>query len=157
MGTADTPAEPMRGLILPPDTLYMILPINRPPMVENMKAITPSTTIIRVWRDRNRAATVVAPTLMPKNRVTMFIRAFWAVSLSRSVTPVSLSRLPNMRQPISGAVEGMSRMTKVDTAMGKTIFSTLDTFRACSIFTFRSFSVVRARIRGFWIMGISAI
>ena len=48
-----------------------------------------------------------------------------------------------------GAVEGMSRMTKVATRMGNTTFSTLDTGRACSIFTFRSFSVVSARMRGF--------
>ena len=71
------------------------------------------------------------------------------MSLRRSVTPVSFSRLPNMRQPMRGAVEGMSRMTNTATMMGKTIFSTLDTSRACSIFTWRSFSVVSARMRGF--------
>ena len=66
----------MSGLILPPDSLYISLPTSRPPMVENMKAITPSTTMARVWKVRKRVATVVAPTLMPRNRVTMFIRAF---------------------------------------------------------------------------------
>ena len=91
---------------------------------------------------------MVAPTLMPRNSVTIFIRAFWATSLSRSVTPVSFSRLPNIRQPIRGAVEGSSSTTKIVTTIGNRIFSVLLTSRSCVIFTLRSFSVVSARIMG---------
>ncbi len=78
----------------------------------------------------------------------MFIRAFCATSDRRSVTPVSLSRLPNIRQPIRGAVEGSSRTTKIVTTMGKMIFSVLLTSRSWVILTLRSFSVVSARMMG---------
>ena len=61
--------------------------------------------------------------------VTMFISAFCAVSLRRSVAPVSLNRLPSIRQPIRGAVSGSSSATKITTTMGKMIFSALDTVR----------------------------
>ncbi len=89
--------------------------------------------------------------------VTMFIRAFCAVSDRRSVTPHSRKRLPSIRQPISGAVEGRRRITKVATTMGKMIFSVLETSRACSIFTSRISFVVHSFIRGGWMRGMSAM
>ena len=79
---------------------------------------------------RKVSAPIVAPTLVARKMVMMFISAFCAVSESLSVTPVSRKRLPSMRQPISGAVEGRSRMTKVLTTIGKIIFSVFDTSRA---------------------------
>ena len=100
---------------------------------------------------------MVAPTEVDSKMVTMFIRVFCAVSDSRSVTPVSLKRLPSIRQPISGAVSGSSSATKIVTTMGKMIFSALDTERVCSIFTSRIFLVVSSFIKGGWIMGINAI
>ena len=100
---------------------------------------------------------MVAPTEVARKMVTIFIRAFWAVSERRSVTPHSLKRLPSIRQPTRGAVEGRSRMTKVLTTMGKTIFSVLLTSRACSIFTLRIFSVVKSFMMGGWMRGIRAM
>ena len=64
--------------------------------VTAMKANRPRKTILMVLQVRKRPATVVAPTLMPRKMVTMFIRAFWAVSDRRSVRPVSLKRLPSI-------------------------------------------------------------
>ena len=157
MGTAETPAEPMRGLILPPEVLYMMMPPRRPPTVEMPKATRPSTTILMVSQFRKFWATMVAPTEVARKMVTMFIRAFWAVSERRSVTPHSRNRFPNIRQPIRGAVEGRSRITKVATTMGKMIFSVLETSRLCTILTLRILSVVMAFMIGGWIMGISAI
>ena len=110
-----------------------------------------------VFRFRKFWATMVAPTEVARKMVTMFISAFCTVSESRSVTPHSRNRLPSIRQPTSGAVEGRSRMTKVATTMGKTIFSVLLTSRACSIFTLRILSVVKSFMNGGWINGISAM
>ena len=76
IGTAETPAEPMRGLIFPPESLYMSLPTRRPPIVEKQKAVSPRATILIVSSERKREAAVVAPTEMPRKTVTMFIRAF---------------------------------------------------------------------------------
>ena len=89
--------------------------------------------------------------------VTMFIIAFWTVSDRRSVTPHSRNRLPSIRQPIRGAVDGSSRMTKMVTMIGKRIFSLFETGRACTILIWRSFSEVRSFIIGGWISGISAM
>ena len=135
----------------------MTLPPSRPPTVDRMNATTPSTTMERVWTVRKVEPTMVAPTAVDSRMVTMFIRAFCAVSDRRSVRPVSLKRLPSIRQPTSGAVSGSSSATKIVTRMGKMIFSALVTFRLCSILMARSLGVVSRRIKGGWIMGISAM
>ena len=62
-----------------------------------------------------------------------------------------------MRQPISGAVEGSSRITKVLTTIGKIIFSVFDTSRACTILTLRILSVVMSFMMGGCMSGISAM
>ena len=112
------------------------------------KATTPRTTIFRVLAVRKVEPTMVAPTAVDSRMVTMFMRAFCTVSLSRSVTPVSLNRLPSIRQPIRGAVSGSSRATKMTTMMGKMIFSVLDTTRVCTILIFRSSALVSRFIMG---------
>ena len=106
---------------------------------------------------RKVEAVAVAPTVMPRKMVTMFISSFWAVLFRRSTAPLSLNRLPSIRQPTSGAAEGSSRLTIMVTAMGKMIFSFLETGRSCSITMERSFLVVRARMMGGWITGTSAM
>ncbi len=58
---------------------------------------------------------MVAPTAVDSRMVTMFISAFCAVSLGRSVAPVSLNRLPGIRQPIRERGVGSSRATKITT------------------------------------------
>ena len=54
---------------------------------------------------------------------------FCAVSDSLSVTPHSLRRLPNIKQPRSGATLGSRIQVMMVTAMGKMIFSALETVR----------------------------
>ena len=109
--------------------MHITLPPSRPPAVEIPKATTPRTTIFRVWAVRKVEPTMVEPTAVDSRMVTMFIRAFCTVSERRSVQPVSLNRLPSIRQPIRGAVSGSSRATNMVTMMGKMIFSVLLTFR----------------------------
>ena len=75
----------------------------------------------------------------------------------RSVTPHSRNRLPSISIPSRGAVSGISRTTKMVTAMGKMIFSALETVRSWVILTWRISLVVRAFISGGWIMGIRAM
>jgi hypothetical protein len=65
--------------------------------------------------------------------------------------------LPNIRQPIRGAAEGIKRRLRVNTTIGKAIFSTLETGLSCRILISRSFFVVRARIMGGWIRGTRAM
>jgi hypothetical protein len=82
IGTADTPADPISGLILPPVSLHMSLPNNTPAAVPNANAISPSITILIVLRFRNASALVVAPTDVPSSMTTMYISALDAVSCS---------------------------------------------------------------------------
>ncbi len=78
----------------------------------------------------------------------IFMRAFCAVSISLAATPDSLSRLPNISIPTSGAADGTSSETMIVTAIGKMIFSVLETVRSCSILTARSFFEVSAFMIG---------
>ena len=64
------------------------------------------------------------------------------------VTPHSLSRLPNIRQPSNPATEGKSNTTKMVTTIGKMIFVAFDTCLGLSILTSRSFLVVKSLIIG---------
>ena len=73
------------------------------------------------------------------------------------LTPDSLNKFPNINNPSNGATDGNNRDVNSTTAIGKTIFSVLDTFLNCPIFTALSFWVVRALIIGGWIKGIKAI
>ena len=80
-----------------------------------------------------------------------------AVSASCFTTPDSLKRLPSISIPTSGAVVGRIRQTTIVTIIGKSIFSSLDTGRNCSILILRSSSVVKSFIIGGWIIGTSDI
>ena len=113
--------------------------------------------ILMVSQVRKVEAIALQPTDRPRKMVTMLHSAFCAVSDRRSVRPHSRSRLPSMSMPISGAVSGMSRMTTVATAIGKMIFSVLETGRSCSILISRSFRVVSRRMIGGWMSGMSAM
>src|SRR5699024_8968001 len=66
IGTADTPAEPISGLILPPESLHISLPSITPPKVPNANATRPRITILIVSRFRNASALVEAPTDVPR-------------------------------------------------------------------------------------------
>ena len=106
---------------------------------------------------RNVEPTAVAPTEMPRNNVTMFISAFCAVSLKRSVTPHSRKRLPNIKLPRRGATEGKSNDTTIVTRIGKMIFSLLLTLRVDCMTVIRSFLVVSIFINGGCKSGMSAM
>ncbi len=148
IGTAETPAEPINGLTLPPESQYMSFPNNNPPTVLKLNAKRPRPMIISVSSLRKVSAFAVAPTVTPRNIVTILINAFWAVSLSLSTTPDSLKRLPSMSIPIRGATEGRSSTHRMVTTMGKRIFSNLETSLSCSILVSLSFLVVRSLMRG---------
>ena len=87
----------------------------------------------------------------------MLIIAFWAVSDNLWTTPDSLNKLPIINNPSNGATDGNNNEQNKTTAIGKTIFSVLETFLNCPIFTALSFLVVKAFIIGGWINGINAI
>ena len=45
IGTADTPAEPISGLIWPPERMFISLASSTPPAVPKLKAMTPRMTM----------------------------------------------------------------------------------------------------------------
>ena len=69
IGTADTPAEPINGLTLPPVTLHMSLPKITPAAVPNANAIRPKDNDLDgMQRLRKLSALVVAPTESTEER-----------------------------------------------------------------------------------------
>ena len=78
----------------------------------------------------------------------MYINALDAVSVSCLTTPDSRNRLPSISMPTSGAVVGRIEHTTIVTMIGKRILSSLETGLNCSIFIFRSFSVVSSFMIG---------
>ena len=103
------------------------------------------------------SALAVAPTVRPKNIVTIYINEFCAVSTSFGTTPLSFNRLPNISIPISGAAVGKSPITIIIATIGNTIFSVFETGLNCSIFIALSSLVVKALIIGGCITGTSAM
>jgi len=89
--------------------------------------------------------------------VTAFMRAFWAVSDSRSVTSDSRSRLPNISMPTRGVALGRRRTHSRSVTIGKRMRSVLETSRSCLISMRRSSLVVSARMIGGWMIGTSAM
>ena len=76
MGTAETPAAPIKGLIGADDRLFMSLAINTPVAVPTEKAIMPRMRIPTVSRLRNSAAANLLPILSPRKIVTVLISDF---------------------------------------------------------------------------------
>ena len=113
--------------------------------------------ILMVSRFRKVAAVVVEPTLMPRKMVMMFISSLFAAFARRSITPDSFMRLPSIRQPTSGTVDGRSSAQSTVQRIGKMIFSLFETMRSVSILIRRSLLVVRARMIGGWMIGTSAM
>ena len=127
MGTADTPAEPMRGFTFPPVAMHIIFPNSTPAAVPNANATRPSKTMKSVSVLRKASALVVAPTDVPSMITTMYMSAFDAVSVSCLTTPDSRKRLPNISIPIRGAVVGRTIDTTIVMIIGKRIFSSFVT------------------------------
>src|SRR5690625_6339648 len=76
MGTADTPAEPMRGLILCLEKRFMNLAMSTPPAVPIANATTPNTKMPSVRGSRKMSAASLHPTAKPKKMVVILINAF---------------------------------------------------------------------------------
>ena len=76
IGTAETPAEPINGLIFQPLNLHIILPNTKPPIVLNINANNPNPMIINVSTDKKVAALALHPTDNPNAMVTIFVKAF---------------------------------------------------------------------------------
>jgi hypothetical protein len=76
IGTAETPADPIRGLILLFKNRFINLAINTPDAVDTAKAAKPKAIIPRVSAARKYSALAVAPTVIPKKIVTILIREF---------------------------------------------------------------------------------
>ena len=125
MGTADTPAAPISGLILPPLSLHINFPRSTPPAVPAENATKPIATIPKVCKVKKRSAEAVAPTVVPNKIVTVYSRAFLAVSTKCGTTPLSFNKFPSISIPIKGAADGTSKVTIIVTAIGKIIFSFL--------------------------------
>ena len=106
IGTADTPAEPISGLIFSLLKRFIIFAKITPDAEPNENATIPNVRMPRVFQLRKASAVAVAPTEIPRKMVTMFINSFCTVFDKRSVTPHSFIKLPNIKQPISGAAEG---------------------------------------------------
>ena len=157
IGTADTPAAPTSGLILSLVNRFIVLASSTPLAVPSANAARPSAKMNSTSARRNVCASIVAPTLTPRRMVTMFMRAFCAVSVSRSTTFDSRNRLPSMNIAISGAEAGTSSTMPMAAAIGKTSFSRAVTLRAFLMRIFRSASVVSRRMIGGWMMGTSAM
>ncbi len=150
MGTAETPALPMRGLI------FLFLGRNRlknftkitPEAEAMMNAMNPRANMKMVSFVRNVDAWVDAPTVIPRRMVTTSVRAFDAVLARRVVTPHSRSRLPKKSIPNRGMPEGTTKQVSSNPTIGKMIFSLWATARAGFILITRSFLVVSNRMIG---------
>ena len=125
-----------------------MLPRKSPPAVEKQNATRPRTTIPIVCGERKLCAVAVAPTVTPKNIVTIFISSFCTIFASLSATPLSFKRLPSIRQPTSDTASGIIKATTIVTIIGNKIFSVFDTGRSCSITIILSFLRVISFIIG---------
>ena len=157
MGTAETPAAPIKGFTLLSLNLFIIFAITTPEAVPKLNAIAPRTRIPKVSGRKNACALSLEPTDRPKKMVTIFINSFCEVLLKRSTTPHSRIKLPMQNMPIKGAADGNSAAVRISNTSGKTIFSCLPTWRNCAISINRSSGVVKARMMGGCINGTKAM
>ena len=159
MGTADTPALPISGLIFLSFGRSRLKSLTKstPDDEAIMKAMNPRKKMNIVCGVRNCEACVDAPTVIPRSIVTMSVSALEAVLARRVVTPHSRRRLPKNSIPSSGRPEGTTKHVRSMPTMGNMIFSFCDTARAGFIRIRRSFFVVNRRINGGWITGTRAM
>ncbi|CSB62276.1 Uncharacterised protein [Vibrio cholerae] len=130
IGTAETPAAPISGLISSLENLLRIFAIITPPAVPILKAAAPSAKIPKVSKLRKVSACNLEPTPKPKKMVTILISSFCAVLDKRSTTPASRIRFPKQNMPTKGVAAGKNRMVISSTTSGNTIFSVLPTWRS---------------------------
>ena len=70
----------------------------------------------------------MAPTEIPKRSVTMFAISVCAVFVIFSKTPLSFTKLPNIKNPINGAANGTRTLTMIVVKIGKAITTQLGIF-----------------------------
>ena len=125
IGTADTPALPISGLIflLLGNTRLNILTNNTPEAEAMINAMKPKAKIPSVLGVKNSDACVDAPTVIPNRIVTMSHKGPLAVLAKREVTPLSRSKLPKNNIPNNGRPEGTKKQVSSNPIMGNIIFS----------------------------------
>ena len=128
-----------------------------PHIAAMMNAVIPKAKIINVFNCKNVVPRAVAPTDKPKQIVQMYNNALEAVCTKFGTTPLSLIKLPNIKQPINGVHEGtMIQQTKV-TIIGKRILSFLVASLGDSILICLSSFVVNKLIIGGKMIGTRAM
>ena len=149
-GTAETPAAPIRGLILlsPFKKRFINLAKRRPPIVAITNETAPRPNIIKESLVMNMSAWVEAPTVTPNNMVTMSISFVRAVSANLSVLPDSFKRLPKNNIPKRGKALGEIKVVNNKATTGKIIFSFCETARGGFMRIFRSSFEISNLING---------
>ena len=127
MGNAEMPAAPIMGFSFRFRNRLIAFAESTPTAVSRMKATSPMERMRIVWGWMNRSPVMVAEMASPRRMVTMLASSFWAPLASRSTTPLSRRRLPNMRKPISDAEGGANIPAARVMPMGKRIFAFLGT------------------------------
>ena len=124
-GTAETPAFPIRGLILfsSLQNKFMNFTNNTPHVVATMKEKRPNAKILTELPVRNTFACVEHPTVTPMRIVTTSMSGPRAVSASLFVTPLSFRRFPKNSMPRSGIPDGTMKAVRMKPTIGKMIFS----------------------------------
>ena len=159
IGNAEMPQAPIIGLIFFFTTRFTALANSTPPAVSKMKATRPSPSTIPTSTIRNFSADIVEPIVIPSSNVTRLASSFWAELDSRSTTPLTLIRLPNIRLPIKATEIGAIMPAISVIIIGNSTSAVLDT-GSCSSYSIRisrSSLVVSSLITGGWMIGTSAM
>ena len=127
MGMAETPAAPMIGFIFCLKNKLTNFTPKIPPTVEKIKATTAKPMITKVRGLKKIRAGMSPPTHIAKRNIRMSFSALPAVA-SRSVTPLTFNKLPNIIMPTRGAHFGTSSVAIMKTMIGKRTSSNRDTF-----------------------------
>ena len=128
IGTAETPAEPIRGLTLPPVSRYISFPSSTPPAVPSAeRAQAHGHDGQRLGVEERLGRRRRADGDAQEDRDDVASARCEAVLTRRSTTPDSLSRLPSISMAIRGAAEGSRSETNTVTMIGKQTFSVLET------------------------------
>ena len=159
IGKAEMPHAPIIGLIFFLRKRFTTFAKRTPPTVSKTKATAPSARIFKTSSVRIFSAVMVAPTVMPRKRVTRFESSFCAVSESESQTPETFSILPNISAPMSGTEIGARIPAKRTTMKGKRNLTVQDIGFSSryAIWILRSCFVVKSFTIGGWMIGTSDI
>ena len=129
IGTADTPALPISGLIFLcfGKNRLKNLTNNTPEAVAMIKAKAPKAKIFIVSIVKNSLACVEHPTVRPSNMTMTSFNALPAVLAKRVVFVLSFNRLPKNNIPKSGRPEGTMKVVISKPTTGNMIFSVGET------------------------------